>query len=118
MEKFRFYEMFPSTNWSANFMCVDDIQQRLGEITFETVERRVREELKDFKSKWGNPNKELFAARAFRAHHVSCLWVFCAYFYYYDKYNAENLATVKNYMNEWELEEALFFEMKDIAEAY
>ena len=49
---------------------------------------------------------------------MSCLWVLCVYLYYYDHDTPENVQAVKEYANDWEIDESIMLEMQDIAQAY
>ena len=79
---------------------------------YSLVKERYREDKKYLDKKNPIQNLEIWAYK--RAE----FWIFCVWLYYYERYTQENVQLCRDLMDFLELDEAVMFEMRDIAEAY
>ena len=83
-----------------------------GNRVYSIVMARYREEKKYLDRK--NPIQSLKLWAYKRAQ----FWIYCVWLHYYDRDTPENVQLCKDLMEYWELDESVYFEMRDIAEAY
>ena len=117
MRKFLFWEFEPRSDWGVGWI-EDIIVQRLETADFSKLTRTIRDEIRRIKRDWNEYKRNPREARFRRGGFMSCLWVLCVYLYYYDHDTPENVQAVKEYANDWEIDESIMLEMQDIAQAY
>ena len=83
-----------------------------GGHVYSLVRDRYREEKKYLDRKDPAQCRDIWAYK--RAE----FWIFCVWLHYYNRDTPENVQLAKDLMDYWDLDESVYFDMRDIAEAY
>ena len=118
MGKFRYYELEVEGNSCPCFRYEDDIAQDPENAIFWKAARAIRKKVKESKEIWTDAKHNPRHSWCRKCYARAGLWVFCLMLYYYGHDNEENRQELKDFMDYWELDESLVFEMKDIIEGY
>ncbi|MBQ7068385.1 MAG: hypothetical protein IJM82_04400 [Synergistaceae bacterium] len=125
LKKFRLYrgELIPDscgfiTSVSRYDKYGDQILDDPENVPFSNVETYFRKQVKHEDSMHDNCKRDPVMYFQRSCYRRAGFWEFCAWVHYYDKATPENVKVLKEYMELWEIDESVYFEMADIAEAY